>query len=225
MMGINKLIFWVAGGIASGKSTLCKQLREDLQAQGIKCHWIEADLVRRHILYKSKEINHYKARTALIKSFNIKETSDNFLPADIWKMIFSQKKKMEIYKELINPEIIEALKLKIESLEGVVLIEWAMLIEDWMMSLADNNVILLWIDEDLQLQRLENGWLSNSEIRHRIKFTNSSWTDNREKIILKAQKEKWFWKLFTIRDDSEKEIKVVVDFIHSSLSHENNWTI
>ncbi len=132
---------------------------------------------------------------------------------------------MEIYKELINPEIIEALKLKIESLEGVVLIEWAMLIEDWMMSLADNNVILLWIDEDLQLQRLENGWLSNSEIRHRIKFTNSSWTDNREKIILKAQKEKWFWKLFTIRDDSEKEIKVVVDFIHSSLSHENNWTI
>ena len=225
-MGIKKLIFWVAGGIASGKSTFCRSLSDYLQNNDIPCHWIEVDLVRRHILYKSQSKKHYEARTALMKSLNLKETHNNFLPADFWQIIFSQKKKMEIYKEIMNPEIIAALKQKMKSLEGIILLEWAMLIEDGMLTLTDNNVMLFDIDANTQLKRLENGWLSEEEVRNRIRFTAWWWFANREKIIIKTQKEKGFWTCLSLKANlTQTEINKAIHFIHSLYDYENSWSV
>ena len=161
---------------------------------GVNCTWIEVDEIRRHILYFSQDNAHIDARTALGHSLNIKIENNWFInQTELSKVIFNDRRKMNIYKEIINPEILNEIKrIKSES-EWIILIEWAMLIEDGMLALTDNNIVLFEDDGELQMQRLAYSDLGQDEINKRISFTGWVWFEKREKIIKQTQKDRWCW--------------------------------
>ncbi|EKD66131.1 MAG: hypothetical protein ACD_49C00064G0034 [uncultured bacterium (gcode 4)] len=193
-MDLKKIIFWVAWWIASGKTYFCNNLINFLLDKDIPTRLIEVDSIRRYILYISKEPHHYNIRTKLIQAFWMNENKNNFLnPSSFWKIIFSKSENMKKYRELVNPEIINIIHQKINILDGIILVEWAMLIEDWMLSLVDNNVILLNSNKNLQLDRLKNGDLPNKEVLRRIEFTDWLGFIQRKDLIQKIQGEEWFW--------------------------------
>lgn len=223
MMELKKHILWIAWGISCGKTTFCKRFSKYLKLLNIPHQIIQVDNIRRNILYKSKEESHYKVRTALKKSLNIAHSEYNFFDqSTFWKNIFSSKKKMEIYKEFINPEIILCIKNIIEKANWIILIEWAMFVEDWMLALTNNNIILFEENEDLQYSRLKNWWLSDYEIIKRIKFTKWLGVKKRIKTVQKIINEKWYWNLVLIKPNITKsETQEKIKFILSQYNYEN----
>ena len=63
----------------------------------------------------------------------------------------------------------------------VLLLEWALLIEDSMASLVDNNILIVHCSEDKIYQRLSNPDIPLDEIKRRL-CLQTDWTENKDKL-------------------------------------------
>lgn len=80
----------------------------------------------------------------------------------------------------------KALRQEVDQKSGLVLVEWAMLVEDGLLPLVDNNVLLVKCSYDKQMGRLLGGDLPPSEIERRINAQLSN--DVKEQRVRDAQK-------------------------------------
>lgn len=216
----NQIIFGVTGNIATGKTYACRMFSGIAKERRISFHHIDVDKIRRHILLHSLSKKNKEIRKILIKKLNLKNNNKNFEidGLTLGEKIFSDKKAMTIYKAIINNEIVRTIESKIKKLNGIIAIEWAMLIEDNLLSLAGNNIVLVTCGKEIQKMRLINSDLPKAQLEKRIKVQS----EDVEKInkILKQQKEEGKGKLFIFnttkspqKSEYEKFFTKLIEFL------------
>ena len=116
------------------------------------------------------------------------------------KKIYNSKKTMEEYKKVINPKIKKYINEKINKSNGVIFIEWALLLEDNLYDIVD-SIIMVYCKEEIQIKRLENGDLEKESVIKRIKMQLT----NEEKIDKIKQLKKEFFVIDTSNNPKENE--------------------
>ena len=172
-----KKVIGITGSIGSGKSYAVDIFKKICKENKIKAIFLDVDDIRRNIL----------------KEENIDRTQLN-------QKIYNDKKSMEEYKQFINPKIKKYLNEKISQNDGVIFIEWALLLEDNLYDIVD-SIVMIYCQEEIQIERLENGDLGREEVIKRInlQLTNEQKVDK----IKKLKKE--FFIIDTSDSPNEKE--------------------
>jgi len=159
-MSIKKnIIYGVTGTIASGKTFLCTQLALIAQQEKISLHIIDVDEIRRYILHTSSEKKHIHIRNILAEH-NVSS-----------KNIFEKEECMKIFQRYVNPEIKAMIQQQLEHLDGIVLLERAMLFPDHLQDLVD-DLLFVSCSSEVQKERLKNSDIWTTEIEKRIYYQN-----------------------------------------------------
>ena len=169
-----KEVFGVTGNIASGKSYALDTFKQIAKKENIKISLVQVDEIRREILTSSKDLTFIKLRQTLVEKLNLSLIQNSPYYAisglELGETIFSSEKKMETYKDIVNPFIRDILTSKINNSKGIIVVEWAMLAEDGWLDLVNGNVVLLKCSESTQSNRLMDTDLPLSQLHKRIKF-------------------------------------------------------
>lgn len=142
-------MFGITGIMGSGKSWVAEQLVEYSKEKDILIHNIELDDIAKHILYESDKPAHLKLRNQIEERF---KTLDK---KEIAKKIFSNKEHLQFINDLVRKPLLIEVRNKMKSLEGVVLINAAILVESDFLNFVNNNVITVSIDEKTRFENLE----------------------------------------------------------------------
>lgn len=172
-----KKVIGITGSIGSGKSYAIDIFKKICKERKINAIFLDVDDVRRSILEKEKIDR---------KQLN--------------KKIYNSQKAMEEYKKFINPKIKKYLNEQINKSNGVIFIEWALLLEDNLYDIVD-SIIMVYCKEQIQIKRLENGDLGKESVIKRIKMQLT----NEQKIDKIKQLKKEFFVIDTSDNPKENE--------------------
>ncbi len=167
----------ITGSIGSGKSYAVEIFKKICKENKINAIFLDVDSIRRNILEK-ESIDRNKLN----------------------EKIYNNENAMKEYKKYINPKIRNYLNEKIIKNEGIIFIEWALLLEDNLHDIVD-SIIMVYCEENIQIKRLENGDLGKEKIIKRIKMQLA----NEEKIQKLKQLQKEFFIIDTTNNPKEKE--------------------
>ena len=117
-------VIGLTGGIASGKSTVSRMLRQK------GAHIIDADEIAKEIVKPGKpaweDIVRYFGKEILDESGNIRRKK-------LAKIVFSDEKKLNLLNRITHPRIVEEIKRELEACrrrnEKIVIIDAALLLE------------------------------------------------------------------------------------------------
>ena len=167
-VGMNRKV-GITGGMSSGKTTLAKEL---LKLNDYT--YVDVDEYRRS-LYKND--NYVKELKKIIKELKDYKEIDSII---LNKFIYSNDKYMSKYKDLLYKYLFNYL----DSLEGTILVDWALILND---NLQDrfNKIIYLDIDENIRLKRLSNSDLSREEILKRFELQRIDLSKYHDILIVK----------------------------------------
>jgi dephospho-CoA kinase len=158
-------VIGLTGGIASGKSTVSKMLREK------GAYIIDADEIAKEIVKPGKP-----AWEDIVRHFGkeILDESGNIRRKKLAKIVFPDEKKLSVLNRITHPRIVEEIKRELEECrsrnERVVVIDAALLLEIGLDVLVD-EVWVVALDEKTQIERLikrENS-ISYAEAVERIR--------------------------------------------------------
>ena len=172
-----KKVIGITGSIGSGKSYAIDIFKKICKERKINAIFLDVDDIRRSILEKEK----------------IDREQLN-------KKIYNSRKAMEEYKNVINPKIKKYINEKINKSNGVIFIEWALLLEDNLYDIVD-SIIMIYCKEEIQIKRLENGDLGKESVIKRIKMQLT----NEQKIDKIKQLKKEFFVIDTSNNPKENE--------------------
>ncbi|MFO7152498.1 MAG: dephospho-CoA kinase [Bacillota bacterium] len=158
-------VIGLTGGIASGKSTVSRMLRQK------GAYIIDADEIAKDIVKPGKpaweDIVRHFGRDILDEAGNIKRKM-------LGKIVFSDEKKLKLLNRITHPRIVDRIKEELEASrrrnEKVVVIDAALLLEIGLDVLTDEVWVVV-VDEKTQIDRLikREGTLSYTEAVERIR--------------------------------------------------------
>lgn len=177
-----KKIIGITGSIGSGKSYTVDIFKKICKENKIKAIFFDVDDIRRAILEKDKiDRNELNQR------------------------IYNDENAMKEYKEYINPKIKNYLNEQINQNDGIIFIEWALLLEDNLHDIAD-SIIMVNCKEEIQIKRLESGDLGKEKIIKRIKMQLT----NEQKIEKLKQLKKEFFIIDTTNNPQKSEYEEIL---------------
>ena len=158
-------VIGLTGGIASGKSTVSRMLRQK------GTYIIDADEIAKEIVKPGKP-----AWEDIVKHFGreILDESGNIRRKKLAKIVFSDEKKLDLLNRITHPRIVEEIKRELEALrrrnEKIVIIDAALLLEIGLDVLVD-EVWVVAVDEKTQIDRLikRESSMSYAEAMERIR--------------------------------------------------------
>lgn len=158
-------VIGLTGGIASGKSTVSRMLRQK------GAYIIDADEIAKEIVKPGKP-----AWEDIVKHFGreILDESGNIRRKKLAKIVFSDEKKLDLLNRITHPRIVEEIKRELEALrrrnEKIVIIDAALLLEIGLDVLVD-EVWVVAVDEKTQIDRLikRESSMSYAEAMERIR--------------------------------------------------------
>ncbi|KXG78857.1 Dephospho-CoA kinase [Fervidicola ferrireducens] len=158
-------VIGLTGGIASGKSTVSRMLRQK------GAYIIDADEIAKEIVKPGKpaweDIVRYFGKEILDESGNIRRKK-------LAKIVFSDEKKLNLLNRITHPRIVEEIKRELEACrrrnEKIVIIDAALLLEIGLDVLVD-EVWVVAVDEKTQIDRLikRESSISYAEAMERIR--------------------------------------------------------
>ncbi|MEA1936746.1 MAG: dephospho-CoA kinase [Patescibacteria group bacterium] len=203
-----QLMVGVTGGIASGKTTLAKDLQrfseENSRAEDMPVYHISLDDLGK-IVYSNDSTPKFLAiRRQINKEFGGKLLKED-TSIDTHKLgniAFSSKRKLDKLAGIMLEPILHLLRKRLDELgKGIFLIEGANLVEGEMTHLVNENIILVAVDKDVQKKRMTERGLSEKQIERRFGFQ----FDNKERTEeITARQQEEFDCLFIKIDGSEK---------------------
>jgi len=158
------LIVGLTGGIACGKTTVAG-LFQDFGA-----HVIDADLVGHRLLREDPA-----TKKKLVATFgsSILDTKDEIDRSKLGRIVFDSLDQLQALSEIVHPPIIERIKTDIakkssSAEKSIIVIDAALLIELDLTYMVD-FVVLVYADENIQMQRLMERGLSYEDAQRRMK--------------------------------------------------------
>ena len=139
------MILGLTGGIASGKSTVSNIFKK----YGI--YIVDADKIAKELGNRKDvidEIGEKISKTVIDKNGDVDR-------AKLKEIVFSDKSKLEILNKIYHPKIREEFKkIKLNSSKNdIIIFDVPLLFETGMYTLCDKN-ILVYVNEDIQIERL-----------------------------------------------------------------------
>lgn len=172
-----KKVIGITGSIGSGKSYAIDIFKKICKDKRINAIFLNVDDIRRNIL-------------------DIEKIDREQLN----KKIYNNKEAMQEYKKFINPKIKKHLIEQINKNNGVIFIEWALLLEDELYDIVD-SIIMVYCKEEIQIKRLESGNLGKESVIKRMKMQLT----NEQKIDKIKQLKKEFFVIDTSDNPRENE--------------------
>lgn len=206
-------VIGITGVMGSGKSFSASYLKEYSKDKDVKVHNLELDDIAKFILYESKKPSHLKIQEQLFNKF---KTLDK---KEIAEKLFSKVEYIEFMKNLITkPSYIE-LRQRMKNLEGIILINNAVLVEYEMLDFVNNNVILVHIDNETRFEYLkEKRYISEKDAKNRIKYVLS--TKEKKAVIKEKINKENYGNIFEVINN--KEIKTTLEYLYKKLSSSLN---
>ena len=180
-------VYAVTGGIGSGKSTVCKIIKEE----GYPCY--SADEIYKELLLNKDFVN------KIYSALNILDDSGVFNKQLVSQKVFNNKELLEKLNSVTHPEIIKELKRKSSLVNGICFNEVPLLFEGNYQDLYDGVIVVVRNTEKRIESLLKRDVISKEEILKRInsqfdyqKIQNSTHTviTNDEDIKTLTQKVK-----------------------------------
>ena len=159
------LVIGLTGGIASGKSTVVKELKR----LGAKV--VDADSISREIVKP-----HFSAWRKIVRKFGraILKKNNQIDRQKLGRIIFSNSSKRKMLERITHPEIISQIKKQLKKFikknkKSVIVIDAPLLFEAKLEKIAD-KVVVVWCSNKCQVERLlKKTSLKRSDIERRIK--------------------------------------------------------
>jgi MoaA/NifB/PqqE/SkfB family radical SAM enzyme/dephospho-CoA kinase len=166
------MIIGVTGNIGCGKTFLCMELIKLSNQQNIPITYIDIDTLRREML--SKNLDYLLLRNRICSKLNLRQNIDSSISIyRLNKKIYSDKNAMIEFKKLLYDEISNYINLRLKNSPKIILLEWALLIDDNLFNWLEGNIILVTCKKQEQINRLKLGDLSILEINKRISLQSS----------------------------------------------------
>lgn len=139
------MIVGLTGGIASGKSTVSNILKK------FGIYIADADKIAKDLGNREDVIKEIQEKI----SKDILDDKNNIDRAKLKNIVFSDKTKLEILNSIFHPKIKEELKkIKLNSSKNdIIIFDVPLLFETDIYKMCDKN-ILVYVDEEIQIQRL-----------------------------------------------------------------------
>lgn len=157
------LVIGLTGGIACGKTTVAKMF------QSLGAYVVDADLVGHQILMDDANVKRH-----IIEAFGESILNDNgqIDRSKLGSIVFNNPDQLRLLNEIIHPPIIEAINAEVDKklTSGeykAIVLDVALLIECNMTHSVD-YVVLVYANEDVQIQRLIQRGLLKKEAEKRI---------------------------------------------------------
>jgi dephospho-CoA kinase len=157
------LIIGLTGGIACGKTTVAGLF------QNFGAHVIDADLVGHQLLREDPSV-----KKKLVATFgaSILDSKNEIDRSKLGRIVFHSPDQLQALSKIVHPPIIERIKADIAKKsaaaeKSIIVIDAALLIELNLTYIVD-FVVLVYADENMQMQRLTQRGLSYEDARRRI---------------------------------------------------------
>ena len=216
----------VTGTIASGKSFICKQMIHLLKKESIESHQIDMDLEVKNI-YQATQKGQYPSITQKIKEYFGEQVIDASnkgidLPS-LKKAVFEtnqSKEALHFLQKILRQALMTRLRKALKNKKGLIFINAAMIGEYKMLHITHNQVLLITIDEQQQLKRLEKrDQLKQTIAKKRILLARSN--QEKKETIQEALKQDLFghlWIYDNTLEFNEEKGKSLIDEITSFFS-------
>ena len=207
-------VTWV---IWSWKSYIINMFNKIAEEEWIEFYHIDLDKIWHEILSSNTDNKSIELRNKLIWKFWNRISDDQWfiIREELSKLVFSDINNKHYLDSLIIPLIGYFLKERILNSRWFVLVDWALIIDNNLQKLLNNNLLILDVSVDLQKERLINRWYSGEKIQW---STNSQL--NYEEKLNKYSKNKLdeYWNLFTCKNDdlTENDIRLLFNNLLSS---------
>ena len=139
------MIVGLTGGIASGKSTVSNILKK------FDIYIADADKIAKDLGNREDVIKEIQEKI----SKDILDDKNNIDRAKLKNIVFSDKTKLKVLNSIFHPKIKEELKkIKLNSSKNdIIIFDVPLLFETDIYKMCDKN-ILVYVDEEIQIQRL-----------------------------------------------------------------------
>lgn len=157
-------VIGLTGGIGTGKSTVSDYLKKK------GCLIIDADALSRKMTQKGKPA---VKEIAISFGKHLVDEDGNLDRKALGKIVFNDKKKLDILQAIITNKVVEYIEesifnLKTDNYDGIVVIDAPLLFECGMEHMSDENWLVT-TDLDIRLERVKKrDGLSEEEILSRI---------------------------------------------------------
>jgi dephospho-CoA kinase len=165
----------IAGSIASGKTTLCKNIQRIADNSSVLLQLLNYDYFRRGILSGVFEESSLQVKSHLFSEFGseVINSNNNIHYLRVAEIIFSDAAALNTFNNIIDPFILDEMRKAVISNVDVILVEWPCIIERGLLSFCHNNVILVQCRNELRMQRLCSSDLSEEQVKRRINLQAS----------------------------------------------------
>jgi dephospho-CoA kinase len=139
-----KMTIGITGGIASGKSFVCKELKQ-MGYPLVDCDQINKDLQQIGMTIYNEIVNQFG-----LEYINEDKTINR---TKLGKLIFENKEERIKLNNISHPLIIKEMRRRIDEFDGLVFVEIPLLFETKLEYLCD-KIICVFVDEKTQINRL-----------------------------------------------------------------------
>jgi len=180
---MEQYIVWVTGTIWAWKSYITKQFVALWQKHNIPVHDIDLDKIGHYILWEWIEPGYIQIRQKLASEFGSEILwKDGFIDRKILgPIVFSDAEKRKKLDEILKTPINLQIRQEMKGKKWIMLINGALLAESGNTDTMNNNVVLVWVDKEIQAERLKERWHDNDEIARRL---GSQYTTEKKRDIL-----------------------------------------
>jgi dephospho-CoA kinase len=202
-----RYLLGVTGVMGSGKTYACERLCELAVRTGVRVNHCDFDTFRRYVLDSAspyqdirKDLITRLGNDIVVKqavddhaSVTAARTHDQCIDREaLGRIIFNSDEAMHYFKEKTYPAIRDLLSSSVANQHGLILAEWAMLIEDGLLPMVDYNLLFVTCSSAVQWKRLSCGDLPYEQLKQRIANQLSS----EEKLQQAREMQKNSGKLF-----------------------------
>lgn len=206
----NQLLMGITGVMGAGKSFIAESLERYSKTQDVPVHNIDLDKLG-HEIYVSEKPGYQKVQTEIINYFGTLDRQH------IAKVVFDPalKKGRNPHLDFLNKLFREPIKVlirkQLKEMQGIVLINSAILVESDLMSLCNNHVVMVHADDEVRHERLfSKRGIDPALAEERIKHTLSY--ESKKGLIQKEIQNTGFGKIFKVdngHDFDEEKLKAL----------------
>lgn len=190
----------ITGEIGSGKTTTAHYLVKAAQESGHTVHHIDLDILAHQIQSKLREPQYKTVRKEIVRTFgtDVENADGSLNRKKLGEKVFGNAQQLEQLNTLMWKPVLVRLRRELIGKKGIILIVSALLAEAKLLSICNNQIVLVSAQPATQRQRLKNRGLSPAQIGRRLRSQYS--THKKRALITKAIREKHFGKKWEVTE-------------------------
>ncbi|MCX6825516.1 MAG: pantetheine-phosphate adenylyltransferase [candidate division SR1 bacterium] len=168
----------ITGSICSGKSYATDRFLEIGKKNGISVHNLDLDKIGHDIIGTLPEPRYQEVRKIIAETFgqDLQNTDGSIDRKKLGSCVFSDGEKLKKLNEIMHTPIQVRLRREMTNKKGLLLYNASLIAESGTSHVANNNILLFDVHEQLQAERLAKRGSTPEEIQQRISSQHSAKT-------------------------------------------------